>query len=105
MALALSLSLDLFLMKGSLLIAVNAQPETNEGGRRQNKPKRGGGKESRSRKRGQNTGVWLTWSQKENGRDAGSTDLLARRMKSTIHNTQTRVVNNSLLGQNGGLKP
>lgn len=28
MALALSLSLDLFLMKGNLLIAVRAQPET-----------------------------------------------------------------------------
>lgn len=66
MALALSLSLDLFLMKGSLLIAVKAQPETNKGGRWQNKPKRGAGKESKG-KTGQNIRVWLMWSQKELG--------------------------------------
>lgn len=57
MALALSLSLDLFLMKGNLLIAVKAQPETNEGGRRQNMPKRGGGKESKRKRRAEHRGM------------------------------------------------
>lgn len=57
MALALSLSLDLFLMKGNLLIAVKVQPETNKGGRRQNKSKRGGGKGSKRKKRVEHRGM------------------------------------------------
>lgn len=93
MALALSLSLDLFLMKGNLLIAVKAQPETNKGGRRQNKPKRGGGKESkRKKKRAEHRGMVNVVTER-NGRDAESTDLLTRQTKSTtIHNTQTVMV-------------
>lgn len=56
MALALSLSFDLFLMKGNLLIAVRAQPETDkrtdrQGRERQNKPEGGGGKENKRKKR------------------------------------------------------
>lgn len=57
MALALSLSLDLFLMKGNLLIAVKAQPETNVGERRKNKPKRGKGKESKGKRRAEHRGM------------------------------------------------
>lgn len=57
MALALSLSLDLFLMKGNFLIAVKAQPETNKGERRKNKPKRSGGKEIKKKKREEQKGM------------------------------------------------
>lgn len=57
MALALSLSSDLFLMKGNLLIAVKAQPETNQGARRQNKPKRGEGKEFQRKRREEQRGM------------------------------------------------
>lgn len=57
MALALSLSSDLFLMKGNLLIAVKAQPKTNKGERRQNKPKRGGGKEIKRKRREEQRGM------------------------------------------------
>lgn len=105
MALALSLSLDLFLMKGNLLIAVKAQPETNKGGRRQNKPKRGGGKESKRKKRAEHRGMVNVVS-KRKGRDAESTDLLPRQMKSTtVQNTQTVMVYNSLVDQYDGFKP
>lgn len=105
MALALSLSLDLFLMKGNLLIAVKAQPETNKGGRRQNKPNRGGGKESKRKKRAEHRGMVNVVS-KRKGRDAESTDLLPRQMKSTtVQNTQTIMVYNSLVDQYDGFKP
>lgn len=57
MALALSLSSDLFLMKGNLLIAVKAQPKTNKRERRQNKPKRGGGKEIKRKRREEQRGM------------------------------------------------
>lgn len=73
MALALSLSFDLFLMKGNLLIAVRAQPETDrrtdrQGRERQNKPEGGGGKENKRKKAGgQNRGLWLTFLQREPG--------------------------------------
>lgn len=43
MALVLSLSLDLFLMKGNF-IAVRAQPRDSQGREGQNEPKGGGGK-------------------------------------------------------------
>lgn len=74
MALALSLSLDLFLMKGNLFKAVESAARDGrtdgQGG------KRGGsrtGKEKQKRKkkgRGHNRGTWLMLSQRAEGRDA-----------------------------------
>lgn len=48
MALALSLSLDLFLMKGNLFIAVRAQPETD--GRTAKRDERTSAKEAEEKK-------------------------------------------------------
>lgn len=55
MALALSLSLDLFLMKGNLFIAVEAQPEadrqTDKGGIAIEQAERGGGEKNKEKRR------------------------------------------------------
>lgn len=75
MALALSLSLDLFLMKGNLFKAVESAARDGrtdgQGG------KRGGQsngerktKEKKKKGRGHNRGTWLMLSQRAEGRDA-----------------------------------
>lgn len=51
MALALSLSLDLFLMKGNLLIAVRMQPETDRRGRKMTEQAQGSWRKRKQRKR------------------------------------------------------
>lgn len=71
MALALSLSLDLFLMKGNLFIAVRVQPETDrqtDKGERATEQARGRWEKRKQKKKGgQNRGMWLTFSESVRG--------------------------------------
>lgn len=67
MALVLSLSLDLFLMKGNF-IAVRVQPETDRGRESDRTSPREVEEQKTKEKGGQNRGMWLTFYKNSQGR-------------------------------------